>query len=93
MKLRYGYQFIFSIAFLSLVAGTVNYLLFRPDIILFKFTGISFTAYSIKNNFILNFLTGYFSDMAWCIALCCIAFNDREPPVSIIPFGIRITIA
>ena len=78
MRLRYGYQFIFSIAFLCLLAGTVNYLLFRPDIILFKFTGISVSALNIKNDFILHFLTGYFSDMAWCIALCCIAFSFAE---------------
>lgn len=78
MKLSYRYQFIFTIAIVSLLAGTVNYLLFRPDIMLFKITGISVSSFNIKNDSILHFLTGYFSDMAWCIALCCIAFAFAE---------------
>ena len=78
MKLSYRYQCLFTIALISLLAGTVNYLLFRPDIMLFKITGITATALSIKNNFMLYFLNGYFSDMAWCIALCCIAFAFAE---------------
>ena len=74
MKLSYRYQCIFSIALISLLAGTFNYLLLRPNIMLFKITGITATALNIKNNFMLHFLNGYFSDMAWCIAICCIAF-------------------
>ncbi len=78
MKSSYQYRFVFLIALISLLAGTVNYLLLRPDIILFKITGISVTALHIKNNFIQHFLTNYFSDIAWCFALCCIAFALAE---------------
>lgn len=78
MKLGYPYHVIFAIAIVSLMAGTFNYLLLRPDIILFKITGITATAVTVKNNFILHFFNGYFSDMTWCIALCCIVFAFAE---------------
>lgn len=78
MKLSFRYQLIFSFALVSLLAGVLNYLLFQPDIILLKMTEGPATPYEIKNNFIRYFFTGYFSDIAWCISLCCIAFALAE---------------
>ena len=78
MKLSFKYHLIFSVAGISLLAGYLNYLLFQPDIILFKIMGVHVNAYDIKNNFILHFFTGYFSDIVWCFALCCIVFALAE---------------
>ena len=78
MKLSVKYKFIFFIAGISLLAGYFYYLLFQPDIILFKIMGVHVNAYGLKNNFILHFFTGYFSDIAWCFALCCIVFTLAE---------------
>lgn len=74
MKLLSKYHLPFFVAFISLMAGYFNYLLFQPDIILFKFFGVQASAFTIKNNLMRNFFTCYFSDTAWCFALCCIAF-------------------
>ena len=78
MKLSFKYHLIFSVAGISLLTGYLNYLLFQPDIILFNIMGVHVNAYGIKNNFILHFFTGYFSDIAWCFALCCIVFALAE---------------
>ncbi len=74
MKLSSKYHLLFFIAGISLLAGYFNYLLFQPDIILFNFLVVQADAFTIRNNFIRQFFTGYFSDIAWCLALCCIAF-------------------
>lgn len=78
MKLSFRYQFIFSAAGVSLLAGYFNYLLFQPDIVLFKIMNVQVNDYTLKNNFTGQFFTGYFSDIAWCLALCCIAFALAE---------------
>lgn len=78
MKLSFRYPLIFAIALLNLLAGVLNYLLFQPDIILLKVTGIHITSYDIKNNFLKYFFTSYFSDITWCISLCFIAFALLE---------------
>ena len=78
MKLSFKYYLIFSVAGISLLAGYFNYLFFQPDIILLKIMGVHVNAYNIKNNFMLHFFTGYFSDIAWCFALCCIVFAFAE---------------
>ena len=78
MKLSFRYPLIFAFAFLSLLAGFLNYLLFQPDILLLKVTGIHISSYGIKNNFLKYFFTGYFSDITWCISLCFIAFALAE---------------
>lgn len=78
MKLSFRYQLIFSFALISLFAGILNYLLFQPDIILFKITGAPTIPLDIKNNFIRLFFTGYFSDITWCFSLCLIAFALAE---------------
>ena len=78
MKLSFKYHLIFSVAGISLLAGYFNYLLFQPDIILFNFFEAPVSAYTVKNNLLLHFFTGYFSDIAWCFSLCCIAFAFAE---------------
>ena len=78
MKLSFRYQLIFSFALLSLLAGIFNYLLFRPDIFLFKIIGEPATHYEIKNDFIRHFFFGYFSDIAWCISFCFIVFSMEK---------------
>lgn len=78
MKLSFKYYVICSVAGISLLAGYFNYWLFQPDIILFKIMGEHVNAHDIKNNFILHFFTGYFSDIAWCFSLCCIVFTLAE---------------
>lgn len=78
MKFSLRYQFIFSIALLSLLAGVANYLLFQPGITLFKWIGIGPRPSVIKNNNMRLFFTGYFSDIAWCFSLCLISFALAE---------------
>ena len=78
MKLSFRYPLIFALALLSLLAGVFNYLLFRPDIVLFTITRIHISSYDIKNNLLKYFFTGYFSDITWCISLCFIAFALAE---------------
>ena len=69
---------MFSFALISILVGILNYLLFQPDIILFKITAHPVIPYYIKNNFIRHFFTGYFSDITWCFSLCLIAFALAE---------------
>jgi len=78
MKFSFRYQFIFSLTLLILLSGVVNYLLFQPGIILFKWIGIGVKPSVIKNNGIRLFFTGYFSDIAWCFSLCLIVFALAE---------------
>src|SRR5437868_6191753 len=61
-------------ATLSLVLGCINYYLFLPRISLFSF--LPFPAeknYYISADWLRVFMTGYFSDICWCIALYLVA--------------------
>ncbi len=78
MKLSFKYYVIFSVAGISLLAGYFNYWLFQPDIILFNYFEAPSNVYTLKNNILLRFFTGYFSDIAWCFSLCCIVFTLAE---------------
>jgi hypothetical protein len=78
MKLSFKYQFIFSLSLLILLAGVINYLLFQPEIILFKWVRIGAGPFIIKNNITRLFFTGYFSDITWCFSLCLISFAFAE---------------
>ncbi len=61
---------ILSLAFFSLLLGFINYVLFQPRIALFDFIPIAASKpYFIQNNLLRIFLTGHFSDIAWCCAL------------------------
>lgn len=73
MKLSRQHIFLLLAAFINLAAGSLNYLFFHPDIILFHVIHLpAIHLFSIENIFIQHFLTGYFSDITWCIALCLV---------------------
>jgi hypothetical protein len=66
MKTLLRYRLVTCSAFLLLVLGFVNYLLFQPGIHLFHFFKINTEP---QWDSAPVFLTGYFSDIAWCAAL------------------------
>ena len=74
-----SYRFLFW-ALAALSAGVVNYLLWRPGILLFSFLE-PFRAHSISvnNSWTFLFFNGYFSDICWCAALCLatVAVNTK----------------
>ena len=53
-----------------LLAGTLNYYLFRPGMILFRWISPGHTPLELSSTFLQLFFTGYFSDIAWCLAIC-----------------------
>jgi hypothetical protein len=60
-------------AFVALLLGITNYFLFRPQIVLFRWLGVdSAKSILINHKELALFLRGYFSDIAWCVALCLI---------------------
>lgn len=64
---------LIALAIGSLLLGVVNYLLFRPHIILFSWLHTEpSSSIIIKYAPLSVFLRGYFSDITWCIALCLI---------------------
>jgi hypothetical protein len=58
---------------LVLTAGAVNYYLFRPDILLFRMLGASHAPLHLPGTKLQLFFSAYFSDIAWCIAVCLAA--------------------
>jgi len=56
--------------FVLLLLGVANYTLFRPDILLFYRFSFTPHHYFTHLHFVRLFLTGYFSDITWCAALC-----------------------
>ena len=85
-------------ASLLIVAGSLVYLFFRPDIILFKWIGISDLLASIKcetddgGGFLHYFLMYCLSDVLWYAALLILAstFYVREVLVSKILFATMV---
>ncbi len=70
MRLSLRHKKISALALLNLLLGLINYLLFQPHIFLFRFTGILTAQLCfIQNTRLRHFITGYFSDIAWCCAL------------------------
>lgn len=67
-------------ASIALLAGVINYFLFRPHILFFDWLQIEpATPIVINSNFVLYFLRGYFSDITWCVSLCLIIVAlDRQ---------------
>lgn len=58
------------LAGISLLLGLLNYFFFQPHIDFFQFIPLHpRKQYLIQNNGIRQFMTGYFSDFAWCSAL------------------------
>ena len=66
------HKILLSLGLLSLLAGIINYILFRPGIILLKLLDLNLTPLYIKNILLKKFMIGSFSDIAWCLSLCCI---------------------
>lgn len=62
-----------------LLAGTINYYLFRPDIILFDHLVTRKTPLQLQSRLLQRFFSGYFSDIAWCLGLCAsVLLLDRR---------------
>ena len=72
MKTAGRHKIIIGSAFFLLLLGLINYLLFNRDILLFHFSRISFRENLNLSSSLQHFLTGYFSDITWCFALCLI---------------------
>ena len=64
------HKFFLGLIILELFAGSVNYLLFRPNILFFSFFTIHFHRYAFPSALLQTFFNGYFSDVVWCLALC-----------------------
>lgn len=61
---------ILALAILSLLLGFLNYILFQPHIALLDFIQLAPSKpYFIQNDLLRSFITGHFSDIAWCCAL------------------------
>lgn len=70
MKLSVRHKKIISLAAFLLLLGSINYLLFQPRILFFDLIHISREKpIYIANANIRHFLSGHFSDMAWCCSL------------------------
>jgi hypothetical protein len=74
MQLSLRHKKLLAFALLSLLLGIVNYFLFQSRIAIFSFISKSLPKpYFIRNTALRHFLTGYFSDIAWCCALYLVA--------------------
>jgi hypothetical protein len=70
MQLSQRHKKNLLLAILSLLLGYLNYLLFQPHIAFFDFISIApAKPYFIQNKLLRNFMTGHFSDIAWCCSL------------------------
>ncbi len=64
---------LFIAAFISILIGIANYRLFAPHIIFFRWLDIEpAESIAINHRGLTLFLKGYFSDTAWCVALCLV---------------------
>lgn len=71
MKLTHKPSYLLIAAFVALFLGVANYFLFNPHIVLFHWFGIHPAEFIIIQHSVWSlFFRGYFSDMAWCTALC-----------------------
>lgn len=69
-KLSLRHKIMLESAFLILLFGVLNYLLFQSDIAFFKTMHIQQgETFSIQNSDIRAFMKGYFSDITWCCSL------------------------
>ena len=78
MKVSLRHEIIFLLSFFCLIAGTLNYLLFNPNIVLFDWLRLSINPIYISNHFTRLFVKGYLSDLLWCSSLCLTTFNLFE---------------
>lgn len=73
MKSYYNSSYLLLLALVALLLGAANYFLFNPQIVLFHWLGIAQTHGFLPGQFLgVNFFRGYFSDAAWCTALCLV---------------------
>lgn len=71
IKLSVRHQWLVMAAFIFLLLGFMNYVFFHPDIILLRLGKAEpFKKYLVHNTLARHIITGYFSDVAWCVALC-----------------------
>jgi hypothetical protein len=69
-----------AFAFFCLVAGFFNYVFFQPHILLLDpIPFLSSAPYPIHPAWLSHFMTGHFSDMAWCSSLYLVTtvLNER----------------
>ncbi len=78
MKIEFRHILLIGSAVILLLLGTINYFIFRPDILLFSFLDISLTKNLIHPLFLSHFMNWYFSDITWCAALCLIIVSLSE---------------
>lgn len=70
MHLSSRHKGLLILAFLFLSLGILNYVLFQRGIALFSFIHmLPASPIYIKKAWLRHFMTGYFSDIAWCLAL------------------------
>lgn len=73
MRSYYNSSYLPVSAMVALLLGAVNYFLFSPQIVLFYWLGISHTQSILADHSPMAiFLKEYFSDAAWCTALCLV---------------------
>jgi hypothetical protein len=73
MKSSNQSAYLLIAAVIALLLGLTNYLLFNPHIVLFHWLGMHpVKSILIQNPVLSLFFRGYFSDIAWCIALCLV---------------------
>lgn len=79
-RLPVRHKTLLLLATLSLLAGAVNYYLFQPRILILEPFHPVRKSFS-NHSFLQLFLSGYFSDAAWCTALMLVAvvLSERAP--------------
>ncbi len=78
-KASFRHRLFLSIAILSFLTGSINYILFQPNIFFLQFLNIRLERIFIDPPIIQNFFSGYLSDIAWCISLyaCTAVLSER----------------
>ena len=81
MKISVRHKVLIGLAAMMLLTGFLNYILFQPHIALFYYFKTEITTINPPALPPL-FLTGYFSDIAWCAALCVTVdvLAELKPP-------------
>ncbi len=81
MRLSLRHLKMLFTALSGLLLGLINYYLFQPHILIFSNTPfLSHRVLFFSDRLLGHFLTGYFSDIAWCCSLCLITviFSERK---------------
>ncbi|OIR12684.1 hypothetical protein GALL_57510 [mine drainage metagenome] len=80
MKIKFRHIFLIGSSIVLLLLGTINYFIFRPNILLFSFFNIPVTKNIIHSSVAIHFFSWYFSDITWCAALSLtvVAFSELQ---------------